>query len=167
MAFSSLPIASKACRAVGLVARRFCKSSVEDVFPKSSVWREIDKDSLPALPKLDDDLLHLLEEQSLVRFDDKAALWHLQKAIEYANQLHAVDTENIEPLYTLLEDEALYLRADDCPSEMIERTELLSNAAVSCEGYFVAPPGNVPLEKSDVQATFEQSVTEEVRNDRE
>ncbi|CDW52296.1 glutamyl tRNA(Gln) amidotransferase subunit C [Trichuris trichiura] len=145
MALSRLLIASKGGRCAGL-ARQFCKSSVDSVFPKGSVWREIDKDSLPPLPKLDDDLLHLLEEQSLVRFDDKAALWHLQKAIEYANQLHAVDTDNVEPMYTL---------SDDCPTEMIERTELLSNAAVSCEGYFVAPPGNVPLEKNDVQVTDE------------
>uniref|UniRef100_A0A5S6QYN8 Glu-AdT subunit C n=1 Tax=Trichuris muris TaxID=70415 RepID=A0A5S6QYN8_TRIMR len=148
---------SRSGAAVGFL-RRLCNSSVDRVFPKSSVWRHIDKKSLPPVPNLDADMLHLLEEQSLVRFDDKAALWHLQRAIEYANQLHAVDTKNVKPLYTLLEDEALYLRADDCPVDMVERKELLSHAVVTCEGYFVAPPGNIPLDKKSIQPTIEQSL---------
>ena len=55
-----------------------------------------------------------------------------------------VDTESVEPLFTLLEDEALRVREDEV-TEGDDRRAILSNAAVTEEDYFVAPPGNIPL----------------------
>ncbi len=50
----------------------------------------------------------------------------------------------MEPLFTLLEEEALRLREDEV-TEGDCREEILSNASQVEEDYFVAPPGNIPL----------------------
>ncbi|KAH8032935.1 hypothetical protein HPB51_003889 [Rhipicephalus microplus] len=59
-----------------------------------------------------------------------------------------VDTTGVAPMVTPLEDVPLRLRPDvpiECCAE-----EILKNAKVTEEGYFVAPPGNIPLDvKSD------------------
>lgn len=51
----------------------------------------------------------------------------------------------MEPLYTVLEDQDLYLR-EDIVNDGNCQDEILSNAKITEEDYFVAPPGNIPLE---------------------
>ena len=50
-------------------------------------------------------------------------------------------------MYSVLEDkvEALRLRPD-VPEPDATRAQVLKNAALVDEDYFVAPPGNIPLE---------------------
>ena len=47
-------------------------------------------------------------------------------------------------MYTPLENESLRLR-EDVVTDGNRRREVLANAAVVEEDYFVAPPGNIPL----------------------
>lgn len=48
-------------------------------------------------------------------------------------------------MYTVLENEKQKLR-EDIPFTKNTQEDILSNAAVTEEGYFVAPPGNIPLD---------------------
>uniref|UniRef100_A0A915KN68 Glutamyl-tRNA(Gln) amidotransferase subunit C, mitochondrial n=1 Tax=Romanomermis culicivorax TaxID=13658 RepID=A0A915KN68_ROMCU len=102
---------------------------------------------------LDENLLTLLEELSLVRFSNPAAVHHLRKAINYANHLDLVDTRNVEPMYTVLENEELRLR-EDMVTEGNVRDEILRNASKRVEEYFVAPTGNIPLQKDENPLTI-------------
>ncbi len=52
--------------------------------------------------------------------------------------------DGVEPMYSPLEDLSLQLR-DDVITEGNCKKEILANAAVVEEDYFVAPPGNIPL----------------------
>uniref|UniRef100_A0A3Q0SF86 Glutamyl-tRNA(Gln) amidotransferase subunit C, mitochondrial n=1 Tax=Amphilophus citrinellus TaxID=61819 RepID=A0A3Q0SF86_AMPCI len=87
------------------------------------------------------DLVDKLERLALVDFRTKQGVECLEKAIRFADQLHVVDTTGVEPMDSVLEDRALYLREDaviegDCAEKLLQ----LSNSTV--EEYFVAPPGN-------------------------
>ncbi|XP_035021879.1 glutamyl-tRNA(Gln) amidotransferase subunit C, mitochondrial-like [Hippoglossus stenolepis] len=99
------------------------------------------------------DLVDKLERLALVDFRTKQGLACLEKAIRFADQLHVVDTSGIEPMDSVLEDRALYLRNDtvmegDCAEELLP----LSKNTV--EEYFVAPPGNIPLPKREERAAL-------------
>ncbi|ODM98819.1 Glutamyl-tRNA(Gln) amidotransferase subunit C, mitochondrial [Orchesella cincta] len=94
--------------------------------------------------KLSSDLVHHLERTSLVDFDSAEAVTRLTEAVRFADQLFEVNTEGVEPLVTVLENESLYLREDI--AEQTNRKDILKNASVTEEDYFVAPPGNIPLE---------------------
>ncbi|XP_069379168.1 glutamyl-tRNA(Gln) amidotransferase subunit C, mitochondrial isoform X2 [Paralichthys olivaceus] len=99
------------------------------------------------------DLVDKLERLALVDFRTKQGLACLEKAIRFADQLHVVDTSGIEPMDSVLEDRALYLRNDtvtegDCAEELLH----LSKSTV--EEYFVAPPGNIPLPKREERSSL-------------
>lgn len=51
------------------------------------------------------------------------------------------------PLYTVLEDQQLQLRADTVTDGNC-RDAILANASLTEEEYFVAPPGNIPLDQT-------------------
>ncbi|KAL1765816.1 glutamyl-tRNA(Gln) amidotransferase subunit C, mitochondrial [Sigmodon hispidus] len=85
-----------------------------------------------------------LERLALVNFGSREAVARLEKAIAFADQLHAVDTEGVEPLESVLEDRCLYLRSDNV-AEGNCTEELLQNSHRVMEEYFVAPPGNISL----------------------
>lgn len=51
-------------------------------------------------------------------------------------------------MYTVLESENLYLREDKADPRNTQE-DILKNAATSEEGYFVAPPGNIPLNQDE------------------
>ncbi|XP_053325918.1 glutamyl-tRNA(Gln) amidotransferase subunit C, mitochondrial [Spea bombifrons] len=85
-----------------------------------------------------------LEHLALVDFRNQEGVQRLEKAIQFANQLHRVDTDGIEPLASVLEDRPLYIRKD-CVTAGGCAEDLLENANVIIEEYFVAPPGNIPL----------------------
>ncbi|KAM7018097.1 glutamyl-tRNA(Gln) amidotransferase subunit C, mitochondrial-like [Tautogolabrus adspersus] len=66
------------------------------------------------------------------------------ETVQFADQLHLVDTAGVEPMDSVLEDRALYLRGDavtdgDCAEELLQ----LSKNTV--EEYFVAPPESALL----------------------
>ena len=56
-----------------------------------------------------------------------------------------MDTTGVEPMYTVLENECLHLRSDEIDQNLPSREDILSNAVLTEEDYFVAPPGNIPL----------------------
>lgn len=55
-----------------------------------------------------------------------------------------MDTTGVEPLVTVLEEEGLFVREDDVTDGNI-REDILANASVTEEEYFLAPPSNIPL----------------------
>lgn len=121
--------------------------SFSSKIPDKPVWRVIDPKVLPKVPNLDSEMISHLERLSLVEFNNIEGVERLKSAIEYANQLHVVDTEGINPMYSVLEDEELLLM-EDTVEEGGNRQEILQNAVKTEEDYFVAPPGNIPLKQS-------------------
>lgn len=116
--------------------------------PQAPTWEPVPEDQLPPPTRVPADLVDKLERLALVDFRTKQGLECLEKAIRFADQLHAVDTTGIEPMDSVLEDRVLYLRNDsvtvgDCAKELLQ----LSKNTV--EEYFVAPPGNIPLPKRE------------------
>ena len=94
----------------------------------------------------EDTILHL-ERLSLVDFANVEGIRRLEEAIEFAQPLKEVYTDGIEPMYTILDDATLFL-ADDVPDpNQVSRADILSNAKITEEDYFVAPPGNIPLKQ--------------------
>lgn len=68
----------------------------------------------------------------------------LEDSIEFASKIQNIDTANVEPLYTVLEDHPLELREDKV-TEGNMRDEIMRNAKkTEDETYFIAPVGNVP-----------------------
>ncbi|XP_077016143.1 glutamyl-tRNA(Gln) amidotransferase subunit C, mitochondrial [Tamandua tetradactyla] len=101
------------------------------------------------------EVIEHLERLALVDFGSREAVTRLEKAIAFADRLHAVDTDGVEPMESVLEDRCLYLRADN----VIEGNcaeELLQNSRRVVEEYFVAPPGNISLPKLDEQESSPQ-----------
>ncbi|KAM6403713.1 glutamyl-tRNA(Gln) amidotransferase subunit C, mitochondrial [Rhynochetos jubatus] len=101
------------------------------------------------------EVLDHLERLALVDFRDSEGVERLQKAIRFADQLHEVNTDGVEPMDSVLEDRCLYLREDDVTEGNCTNT-LLNNAREKVEEYFVAPPGNIPLPKLEERETFLQ-----------
>ncbi|XP_064582840.1 glutamyl-tRNA(Gln) amidotransferase subunit C, mitochondrial isoform X1 [Zonotrichia leucophrys gambelii] len=109
----------------------------------------------PLRQKVSVEVLQHLEHLALVDFRDAEGVERLQKAIQFADQLHEVNTDGVEPMDSVLEDRCLYLREDDVTEGNCTK-ELLENAREKVEEYFVAPPGNIPLPKLEEQETFLQ-----------
>ncbi|XP_070807524.1 glutamyl-tRNA(Gln) amidotransferase subunit C, mitochondrial isoform X2 [Pituophis catenifer annectens] len=99
------------------------------------------------------ELLDHLERLALVDFRNWEGVRRLESAVEFAEQLQEVKTDGIEPMESVLEDRHLYLREDSI-SEGNCAEELLKKAAKTVEGYFIAPPGNIPLPKVEERNTF-------------
>jgi len=127
--------------------------------PDFPTWEPVDPKTVPEVPALDDSMIEHLERLSLVEFNNQEGVTRLQSAIEYANQLHAVDTEGVEPMYSVLEDRHLLLD-EDRVGVAVPRSEVLQNASVVEEDYFVAPPGNIPLNKE--KGTQPKQLTETI-----
>lgn len=90
--------------------------------------------------------LQLLERLSLVNLDGKEALTTLCSSIQFAENIETVDTSNTVPLYTVLCEQHLQLRRDSV-TEGNCREDILCNAKVTDEDYFISPPGNIALQQ--------------------
>ncbi|XP_051888045.1 glutamyl-tRNA(Gln) amidotransferase subunit C, mitochondrial [Pristis pectinata] len=126
--------------AAAFVARRR-RSKV----PKNPTWKP-DEYSQP--PEVSMEMIDHLERLALVDFRNQEGVRRLASAIQFANQLHGVDTEGAEPMDSVLEDRPLYLRADEVTDGYCVEA-VLSNARHVVEEYFVAPPGNIPLPRKE------------------
>ncbi|XP_068225337.1 glutamyl-tRNA(Gln) amidotransferase subunit C, mitochondrial [Palaemon carinicauda] len=91
---------------------------------------------------VDMELVQHLEKLSLVDFANKEGLIRLQAAISLADQLSQVDVEDVEPLYSVLEDRSLPLADDEVLIGNMNE-EILGCAKETLEDYFVVPPGNI------------------------
>lgn len=119
---------------------------------------------------IDSDTLKLLERLSLVNLDSEYDFIHLpffyitsqshswlfnyseairtlEDSIEFASKILDIPTDNVAPLYTVLEDQQLELRPD-LVTDGNCRDAILANASLTEEEYFVAPPGNIPLDQT-------------------
>ncbi|KAF5288461.1 hypothetical protein FQR65_LT02113 [Abscondita terminalis] len=116
--------------------------------PLKPIPSKIDQTKLPPRTKIDANTIAHLERLSLVDCANKKGIETLEDAIAFADQILQVDTKGIEPLITPLEDRPLQIREDEVAEGNCLK-EVLSNANVIEDGYFVAPPGNIPLEPRD------------------
>uniref|UniRef100_A0A182N1E2 Glutamyl-tRNA(Gln) amidotransferase subunit C, mitochondrial n=1 Tax=Anopheles dirus TaxID=7168 RepID=A0A182N1E2_9DIPT len=96
---------------------------------------------------IDQQTVRLLERLSLVDLDSSEALATLQDSIEFASRILLIETDGVQPLYCVLEQQQLALRADTVDDGDLQE-EVLRNASLTEEEYFVAPPGNIPLEQT-------------------
>ena len=99
--------------------------------------------------KIDSKTIEHLERLSLVDFANHEGIRRLEEAIQFANQIHSVDTSTAKPLINVLNEEHIHSLREDCVTEGNIREEILSNATVTEEEYFFAPPGNIPLPEKD------------------
>lgn len=99
------------------------------------------------------ELVEHLQRLALVDFGSREAVARLEKAIAFADRLHEVDTDRVEPMESVLEDRCLYLRADTVVEGNCAE-EILQNSHRVIEEYFVAPPGNISLPKMEEQQPF-------------
>lgn len=65
----------------------------------------VDESKLPEPTKINQETINYLERVSLVGFDNDRAVKIVEDAIRFADQIFEVNTENVEPLVTVLEDE--------------------------------------------------------------
>lgn len=80
-------------------------------------------------------------------FGNEAGIQRLAAAIKFAEKLKNLPVDDrVEPLYSVLEKRNLRLREDEV-TEGGCREKILKNASVTEDEYFVAPPGNIPLEQ--------------------
>lgn len=104
-----------------------------------SVLRHVQKSSSSISKKT----IAKLEKISLVDFDNEGGILRLEAAIRFAQKLRDVPlNSSTEPMYSVLEKEKLTLREDKvCEGNC--RNEILKNAKLLEDEYFVAPLGNV------------------------
>ncbi|KAJ8682700.1 hypothetical protein QAD02_018492 [Eretmocerus hayati] len=94
--------------------------------------------------KIDEKTIAKLEKISLVDFGNEAGIRRLESAVVFAQKLWEVQLDpSVKPLYTVLENEKLELREDQVNQGNC-RNEILKNAKVVEDEYFVAPLGNAP-----------------------
>ncbi|XP_065201327.1 glutamyl-tRNA(Gln) amidotransferase subunit C, mitochondrial [Planococcus citri] len=102
--------------------------------------------------KLTDETTRLLEKLALVNFENHRNVNVVESAIEFANSINSVNTDNIEPLVTVLENRYLKLR-EDLVTDKNLKEQVLQNAAIVEEDYFVAPPGNIPVNLQSLKSS--------------
>ncbi|XP_055383279.1 glutamyl-tRNA(Gln) amidotransferase subunit C, mitochondrial [Condylostylus longicornis] len=144
------------------LAKRFYCKQVEKLNQVNDFWKDIKhsskiskepykikfKSETTSGIKIDLETIHLLERLSLVDLEHKDALKTIQDSIQFADLITYVNTDAIDPLYTVLEQEELYLREDNITDGNI-KNDILNNAKVTEEDYFIAPPGNIPIEQEN------------------
>lgn len=87
--------------------RHFCTQSVENIkylVPRVPTRSKINRDKLPPRTTIDAKTVALVERLSLVDCGNKQGIETLEEAIAFADQIQQVDTTNVEPLVTVLED---------------------------------------------------------------
>lgn len=94
--------------------------------------------------KVDRNTVALLERLSLVKYDTEEGLKILEDSITFANKILHINTDGVQPLYSVLEERNLTLRKDNITQGNCQK-DILRNAAVKDDDYFVAPTGNIPL----------------------
>jgi len=90
-------------------------------------------------PVIDEATIKRIEKLALVGFDYKQSKRVLEEAIAFAERLRTARIdETVRPMYSTLENDYIHLR-DDVARHDVDRREILRNAAVLEEEYFVAP----------------------------
>ncbi|CAO1413184.1 unnamed protein product [Diamesa serratosioi] len=124
-------------------AINFTKLNYKTKVPQQAVKAQFNE-SRNEKVKITEDEIILLERLSLVDLDRMEAVKVLEDSIEFANRIQNIDTKNVEPLYTVLEKHQLELREDVVTDGNIQQ-DVLKNAQITEDEYFLAPSGNIPL----------------------
>ncbi|KAL0112949.1 hypothetical protein PUN28_012297 [Cardiocondyla obscurior] len=104
---------------------------------KNSV--DYDRSSGEKGPAIDEATIRKIEKLALVGFEYKQSKQVLEEAIAFAEKLRKVHIdETVSPMYSILEKDFIHLR-DDVAQQNANQNEILKNAAVVEEEYFVAP----------------------------
>lgn len=123
------------------------RNSYSHKIPKNP-FGGLDLSKLPPATKIDKETIEHLERISLVDFGDEKGIKIVEEAVRFADQLLLCNTDEVEPLTSLLEDRSLPLRSDEVVDGN-RKNDILCNAKIVEEDYFVAPQGNVPLEPKE------------------
>ena len=125
---------------------QICSSS--NFVPKCPHWQEVKDETLPPRRVLSKEDVAQLESISLVQYKNTLVeKSRLEDMIRLADSLQVVNTDNIEPMYYVHENSNLYLRQDVAADKTCAK-DILKNAKIVEEDYFVAPPGNVSFYES-------------------
>lgn len=90
-------------------------------------------------PVIDEAVIRRLEKLALVGFEYEQSKRILEEAVAFAERLREVRIdESVRPMYSTLEKSHIRLREDVARNE-VDRCEILRNAKVLEEEYFVAP----------------------------
>lgn len=90
-------------------------------------------------PVIDEAIIRRLERLALVGFEYEQSKRILEEAIAFAERIRTARIdETVRPMYSTLENDHIRLR-DDVARNDVDRREILRNAAVLEEEYFVAP----------------------------
>ncbi|MDD2446677.1 MAG: Asp-tRNA(Asn)/Glu-tRNA(Gln) amidotransferase subunit GatC [Tissierellia bacterium] len=83
-----------------------------------------------------DEVLHITDIAKLKISDEEISpfIEKFDKIIEFVEKIKVVDTENVEPLYQVNEDN--YLLKDDEEDQILNREEALQNTKEQKYGYF-------------------------------
>ncbi|XP_030073997.1 glutamyl-tRNA(Gln) amidotransferase subunit C, mitochondrial [Microcaecilia unicolor] len=114
--------------------------------PQIPTWQPAQESQLFKKTTVTMEMIDHLEHLALVDFRNQEGVQRLGKAIQFADELHGVDTTGVEPLVSVLEDRCLCLQDDEVVRGSYAEL-LLANAQQKIEEYFVAPPGNIALAK--------------------
>ncbi|OON16992.1 hypothetical protein X801_07178, partial [Opisthorchis viverrini] len=133
--------------------------------PEKPIWRRFDVSV--AAETEEDKSVQLLERLSLTDFGTEKCLDILEEAIRYADPLLTdiafqgttkngrLSRATVAPMYSLLEAMDPNYSCpldDDVPTVDPRLAECIVNGApVIWEGYFVSPPGNVPIEPKGIE----------------
>lgn len=98
---------------------------------------------------LDNSTINLLERLALVNFGSEKSKEVLQDAIQFADQIHSVNTDHVKPLVNVLDSEHATPLRDDVVNMDNSMQDVMMNAKHVEEDYYVAPPSNVPLYQGD------------------
>ena len=63
----------------------------------------------------------------------------LEDSIDFASKIHNIDTDGVEPLYTVLEDYQLELREDKVTDGNIKEDVMKNAVKTEEDTYFIAP----------------------------
>lgn len=123
-------VSSKTYRTSTVQARQQQEQAVENVNVQSRSDRK---------PVIDEATIRRLERLALVGFEYEQSKRILEEAIAFAERLRTAHIdETVRPMYSTLENDYIRLR-DDVVRDNVDRREILRNAAVLEEEYFVAP----------------------------
>ncbi|XDV21221.1 hypothetical protein PO909_026357 [Leuciscus waleckii] len=84
--------------------RESSNSACDSKVPQIPSWEPIDENQLPPSTRVSPDLVDKLERLALVDFGSKEGVDCLEKAIQFADQLHIINTEGVDPMDSVLED---------------------------------------------------------------
>lgn len=91
------------------------------------------------MPIITQETIKKIEQLSLLNFDRDYSISVLKAAIIFTEHLRNTKIDNeIKPMYNPLEEKSIFLRNDNLENN-ISKQEILKNAAVLEEEYFITP----------------------------